>query len=179
MPYECDCGAFDCTLCPTSTFGQARAIFWGRVEKRDENECWLWKLAVYKKDGYGATTWEGKPFKAHRLAFILSGGLLTKDKPLVLHSCDNPPCCNPAHLRAGNSAENNLDARIRGRARLTCGVKTPQKGENGSNVKLTMEKVLNIREKRLKGDSYAKLARLFKVSKSNIAFIVRGKTWQS
>ena len=33
----------------------------------------------------------------------------------VLHRCDNPPCCNPAHLFVGTVADNNEDKRRKSR----------------------------------------------------------------
>jgi HNH endonuclease len=35
----------------------------------------------------------------------------------VMHSCDNPPCCNPNHLSIGTHHENMIDSMLKGRAK--------------------------------------------------------------
>jgi hypothetical protein len=47
------------------------------------------------------------------VALYLSG-VDVKDL-FVLHSCDNPPCCNPNHLRTGTAKDNSRDMVERGR----------------------------------------------------------------
>ncbi len=37
-------------------------------------------------------------------------------KRYALHSCDNPACCNPKHLRLGSGQDNGDDKRERGRS---------------------------------------------------------------
>jgi len=83
--------------------------FWRSVAVGSENECWPFVGAIAKR-GYGRfASWP-----AHRLAFRLTHGAVT-DGLVVMHSCDNPPCCNPAHLSEGTITENNLDCQIKGR----------------------------------------------------------------
>lgn len=88
--------------------------FWERVERKGPDDCWLWKGANNGR-GYGRLRFRGKYYAAHRLAFELSSG--KAPQLCVLHSCDNPPCCNPKHLREGTNEENSLDMIRRGRSR--------------------------------------------------------------
>lgn len=66
------------------------------------------------KDGYGQTYHNGKHYLVHRLVLILSGVDIPENY-LVLHTCDNPPCCNPEHLFIGTHLDNILDAIKKGR----------------------------------------------------------------
>ena len=92
--------------------------FWAKVDKSaGPSGCWLY-MGFRKWDGYG---WlqryvGGKPrsLTAHRYAWILTHGEPEKGLS-IMHECDNPPCCNPAHLRLGTHKDNMADCRRKGR----------------------------------------------------------------
>lgn len=94
------------------------ADFWVQVAKGAAAQCWLWTKGV-DGDGYGRLSFRGEKIKAHRLAFRLTFGYLPEGDRMVCHSCDNPPCCNPAHLYDGTGSDNMHDAWTRGRKRRT------------------------------------------------------------
>lgn len=93
--------------------GDPDALFWQKVVKGAEGECWGWTGAKVRA-GYGVHWANGKHVKAHRYSYVLHYGAIP-DGMGVLHSCDNPQCSNPAHLRAGSQKDNVADAIARNR----------------------------------------------------------------
>ena len=76
--------------------------------------CWEW-TGARTKAGYGLVSSEGRRRYVHRLvACGMTGRMLVPDE-VVRHSCDNPPCCNPAHLLVGDQSQNIRDCVDRGR----------------------------------------------------------------
>lgn len=154
--------------CQNSRAYQVRH-FWERVDR--SGDCWEWTGGRIQ-DGYGMLRFEKRAWLAHRLAYELSGGVLVRGRE-VMHSCDNPPCCNPAHLSVGTHQE-NMDDMMAKRRHLTI------KGEAIHCAKLTEDNVREIR--RLYADgadtSYRILAARFGVNKSVIAKVRAGETWK-
>lgn len=131
--------------------------------------CWEW-LRHKDKDGYGHIKIKRTTERAHRVSLHLIGGEDIKDK-LVLHSCDNPSCINPEHLRVGSYEENMEDMLLRGRAGNRI-------HENHNKAKLTWGDVRDIRARYSVGDvSQQSLGDEYGVSQFTISSIIRGKTW--
>jgi hypothetical protein len=88
--------------------------FWAHVERRAPEECWPWKGCI-RPDGYGQFNYSKRRFIASRLSWSLANG---REAPgYVCHSCDNPPCVNPAHLWLGDVRSNTHDMLTKGRQR--------------------------------------------------------------
>ena len=92
--------------------------------------CFLW-LSNRDKKGYGILRFNGKPWRAHRLAWTLKYGKVPSGL-LVCHRCDNPSCVNPLHLFVGSYADNERDKVKKGRhpetARTACRYGHPLSG---------------------------------------------------
>ena len=92
------------------------ANFWSYVNKTES--CWLWTGTV-KSTGYGIFRTRncvlGEKQMPHRLMWVLKNGSIP-DGLLVLHRCDVPLCCNPAHLFLGTHEDNMADMVSKGRS---------------------------------------------------------------
>lgn len=102
------------------------------------NGCLNWTGAKHKA-GYGLMRVRGRNVGAHRVSLAC-----TLDKPemldkvalrsssfakvYVLHSCDNPTCVNPDHLRLGSATDNAEDATARNRRRPYSGSRAAKLG---------------------------------------------------
>ena len=85
--------------------------FWDKIDVGSPDECWLWNAHVVR-GGYGQFRVDGKLVQVHRYSFFLHHGFYP---PVVMHTCDNPPCINPFHLLAGTTALNIADCVAKGR----------------------------------------------------------------
>ncbi len=184
-------------ILPDLTEEQIRR-FWSKVDKNSDNECWLW-LGTRNRRGYGIFAVRHWPYIAHRLSFLMNGGVFTAEQPCGLHSCHNPPCVNPAHIRAGTNAENSADAVAAGRqahgdwfsairrATACRGDNHPSRlrperrprGSKSKSSKLTESQVAEMREAYALGNcTQRELANRYGVSQGCIGFILRGEFWR-
>lgn len=82
--------------------------FWSKVIVTENiNDCWYWNGANNKRYGL-FTIGKGSSYKSNRLAYFIHYKQDPEDK-LVLHSCHNSMCCNPAHLSLGTHMDNMQD----------------------------------------------------------------------
>lgn len=97
-----------------------------RLDASAPAACWEWPGARFR-GGYGKVraTVDGRRtlLGTHVVMFEHVHGPVPPDR-FVLHTCDNPPCCNPAHLYAGTPGDNMRDRSTRGRAANQNTVKT-------------------------------------------------------
>ena len=75
--------------------------FWEKVQKTDG--CWPWAGVTARSTGYGYIWAHGRMNYAHRTAWLLTHGPILEGL-WVLHHCDVPACCNPAHLFLGTQS---------------------------------------------------------------------------
>lgn len=131
--------------------------FWNRLDRSTGADgCWEW-TGFRNDSGYGIY---GKPAKrAHRIAYELAKGPIP-DGLEICHRCDNPPCCNPAHLWAGTHLQNFRDM---------------AKKERSGLRKLTGEQVAAIR---LDTRPLKQIAADYGMHFSAIAYAKRGGTWK-
>ena len=175
-----------------------QARFWSKVDKAgpahptqpDLGPCWLWLLCK-DKDGYGKWAIAAprgdrpsqKHVRAHRMAYEIVNGLFSP-RLLALHSCDNPTCVNPAHLRPGSQLENRAECSNRGRAatgdrngrRVRPECSAP--GNRRPRSKMTADGVRRTRELREQGLSNRAIAKTLQVSEYVVCQVLTGKTWR-
>ena len=72
-----------------------------------DSDCIEWQGTINPK-GYGQIRLGGVHYYAHRIAYAIRHNQDPKDM-LVIHSCHNPACCRPEHLRLGTAADNASD----------------------------------------------------------------------
>ncbi len=81
-----------------------RERFWAKVDRRDNNGCWLWTGSINPK-GYGRLRNATGTTMAHRISWELENGPIPNGLQ-VDHMCLTRRCVNPTHLRLVTSKQN-------------------------------------------------------------------------
>lgn len=113
--------------------------FWSKAEVGDADVCWPW-TGTALNSGYG-NFWVGPgdlKMLAHRYAYETRHGPVPVGQ-VVMHTCDNKLCVNPAHLRAGSSRANSRDMTAKCRM------------NGGAAWRLTADQVAEIRARFVSG----------------------------
>ncbi len=139
--------------------------------------CWEWQAAT-NIGGYGVVQADGRLWICSRVAYELFIGKLPPSvsakgatRLMVLHSCDNPPCCNPMHLSLGTNQDNMNDKVARGRVVRFI-------GENSGRAKLVEAQVLQIRDLISAGLMGTQIAAMFNVAPETIQAIKKRRSWK-
>jgi len=116
----------------------------------------------------------------------MANGPLPKDKPQVLHHCDNRACVRLSHFWVGTHKDNMADAARK--SRMARGEKHGSKtrpdriphiqGSRHGMSKLKEEDIPVIRALLAKGVSQSEIARNFSVLPSAISRIKTGERWR-
>lgn len=154
--------------------------FWAKVDKNgpipehrpELGNCWIW-TGTLDTHGYGVIgrgSGGAGLERAPRAAWMMLVGKIP-NKFGALHKCDNPRCVRVSHIWTGNQFHNMSDCSFKNR------MNTPNRvGENNGRSRLTCEQVDNIRTL-YPSLTKSQLSRLFRVTKTNINYIILRKTW--
>lgn len=152
-------------------YPSAEERFWAKVDKRGPDDCWEWTASCHDY-GYGQF-WTGEErISAHRFSYVLVHGEIA-DGAFICHTCDNPPCCNPAHLFAGQPKDNTKDMMEKGRHRPA-----PSIGESNPSAKLVASDVIEIRGLIEAHVPTRQIAERFGVSTALIRSIGKRRVWK-
>jgi hypothetical protein len=142
--------------------------FWKKVKRSTPDRCWLWTAAT-DDNGYGAFKINGHKRGAHVIAYELCVGVVPSNH-VVMHSCDNRCCVNPAHLETGTQLDNIRDMDLKGRRAV---------GSAAGAAKLTEEIVPQIRLRFEKEDiSKRQLAREYGIHEKTMRDLLNRRTWK-
>jgi hypothetical protein len=139
----------------------------------NNKNCILWPGSHKRKTGYPSTSikinGKWKTIDVHRKTFIENIGPIPKGM-MVLHTCDNRVCVNPAHLYLGTHQQNMDDMVKKGRA-------WKPRGSCHPASKLTEADVQVIKSASTITNN-SQLAKQFNVRRETIRDIRNGKRWK-
>lgn len=146
--------------------------FWSKVNIGKSNECWEWLTTLYV-DGYGQFMINRTSRRSHRISYELNHGPIPNNM-VIMHTCDNRKCVNPAHLKLGTQQQNIQDMFAKGRQ-----PKISRAGTANGRAKLNEDAARYIKQHGVKGrgGNVVKLAEKYNVSTTQILCILDNKSW--
>lgn len=139
---------------------------WAKVDIKGPDDCWIF-TGGKNEDGYGNLyLTQGLYLRVHRVALAIKLGYWPE---YALHTCDNPPCCNPKHLFEGNQQVNMLDMSLKGRGNSA-------RTKNG-RAKFTEEQIAEIKATKEYIGYVKDLATKYGVHRHTIQNILAGRSW--
>lgn len=153
-------------------------IVLGQLVQVTSTDCWEW-LGGKNTKGYGVASHPAKYKRAvlaHRLSYVTAHNLQLADieGDLLMHTCDNPCCVNPAHLRVGTHQDNVADMEAKGRARKS--TVSRNLGETCGTSVYTEELVRKMRAE--VGLSVREIAAKYNLPRTSVSGIVHRHTWK-
>lgn len=150
--------------------------FWESVDRSGgPKACWPWIGSGRAVRGYCYRRIEpkrdSKRTGVHRMAYALHHGILVQSIKLqILHRCDNPPCCNPAHLFVGNTKDNMVDCVSKGRM---------HPGEKHGNSRYTDNQIREFLLELAEGKSLlSNVARKHGIEEHQAWWIAKRRSWK-
>lgn len=155
---------------------------WSKVDKRGDKECWPW-TGPLSSDGRGRIGTGGRAGRdvlAHRVVWENVNGPIPGGGPkphgwVVMHTCDNPPCCNPAHLRLGSQRDNVVDMDTKGRRKTLA-----RAGEDHPGAKHTQQQANAVHAALSEDTGYGSIPRIARkvgVDETFVRNIKKGRIW--
>jgi len=142
--------------------------FLSKVDIGAPSECWNYEGSKHRQ-GYGMFRTCSTVMVAHRIAYQLSNPNEDISGKVIMHSCDNPSCCNPKHLTCGTQADNMRDRDLKNRN---------AKGERHGRSKLTRRQVEQMRAEHKAGKSIKQVASDYNTCDSNAYAVCNYLTWK-
>lgn len=135
------------------------------------SSCWEWGRRI-NMSGYGDFSLNEKHWIASRIAYHLHCGAIPCGL-LVLHSCDNRKCVNPAHLFLGTHRDNSDDKCAKKRHRSG-----NLKGSSRGQAKFTETGVRDAFFMSASGFTIGVIAQKHGVSDTVVYWALKRKTWR-
>lgn len=139
-----------------------------RVDKSGgESACWPF-MGRRSRVGYGRIQYKRKTRMAHSVALEIATGHRPSGM-IAMHLCDNPPCCNPTHLRWGTYQDNADDAVSKRRHAF---------GSRSGRSKFCESDIASVIGRVRKGEPPLSIAQEFGCTREAVYAILNGRNWK-